>query len=67
MFKFYSSSQIRAIRRDLPLKSCMKIRSCQGILVHHGGVLFEATHQRPHMVLDTQDNPPPKATLSVYS
>ena len=37
MFKFYSSSQIRAIRRDLPLKSCMRIRSCQGILVHHGG------------------------------
>ena len=25
MFKFYSSSQILAITRDLPLKSCIKI------------------------------------------
>ena len=50
MFKFFFSSQIRAITRDLPLKSCIKIRSCQGIWVHlgrggGGGLLFEATHQ----------------------
>ena len=48
----------------------MKISSCQGILMHHGGCCLRQHTKvavRPHIVLDTQDNPPPKATLSVYS
>ena len=61
MFKFYSSSQIRAIRRVL-----YEDQVLSGYFGASWGVLFEATHQRPHMVLDTQENPPPETTLSVY-
>ena len=72
MYKFYSSSQILAITRDLPLKSCIKIRSCQGIWVHLGGVgggggntLKQHTKVavRPHMVLDTKRQPSPESNL----
>ena len=73
MFKFYSSSQILAITRDLPLKSCIKIRSCQSIWVHlgrggrGGGGCCLRQHTkvavRPHMVLDTKRQPSPESNL----
>ena len=43
----------------------LKISSCQGILMHHGGCCLRQHTKvavRLHIILDTQDNPPPKAT-----
>ena len=81
MFKFYSSSQIRAIMHkesvidqflynDQVLLGCLHVDASWG-------VLFEATHVHQGspkwqqgsmcMILDTRDNPPLKATqISVY-